>query len=194
MPSMPIRGNLPALLELFTNAVSVLESFDIDGFAEVSLDLIGTRNGRAITCMRIEDHELTIALPKLETEEPHYLHHEIDENRDALLAADLCYVMQLWRWSLIETAAYFQCSEERLSGLLGAQGETTLRAQGSTREKIHRLLIVENARQLKGVADEYAADWIEQPRSGFQGRSVKEILIGGDSHSFARLAIWALQP
>jgi len=187
------RGDLPQLLDMLTVAVTTLDAVGVEGYRELYLYIMGTAGDDVVRDLRVEDGQLIVGPPTSNAAYPAFMDHDFEGNRRALLLADLCYIMRIWKWSLATMADYLHCSEAMLSTWIGRSSSVDVpTVPKAVIDRIKRLLIIDQARFLSGIADCEMPCWLTATRKVFGQRSIEEILFSEDGADYAQLVMWGL--
>ena len=187
------QGDLPALLDILTVAVTTLDAFGLDGYSELYLYVVGTAAGEIARDLRIEDGHLNVGPPTSALTFPPFIDHDFEANRRALLLADLCYILKTWKWSAAGMARYLRCSQAMLATWIGrSSGIDVPAVPRPVVERIKRLSMIDQTMFLLGIPDRDRPAWLSRKRSCFSQRSVQSMLLGGDPCEFAQVLMWAL--
>jgi len=185
--------DLPQLLDLLTNAVTTLDAAGVESYGDLYLYVTGCRGGQSIGNLAIENGRLSLEMLARSVKLPRYLHDEHEDNRRALLLAELCYIMWHWRWGAAEVSDYLGCTTAQLDGWIRrSQNDSMPALPEMVVHRMRRLAIIEHHRHTNGVSDAYVAHWVREPRSGFGGRSINDLLCSDGEAGFRRIAIWLL--
>jgi len=174
-------------------AVTTLDAVGVESYRELYLYVVGTTADEVVRDLRVEDGHLIVGPPTDRFSFPQFLDHEFEANRRALMLADLCYIMRIWKWPTATMAGYLRCSEAMLSTWIGrSAGIDIPMVPRAVVERIKRLSMIEQARYLLGISDLHIPTWLSANRTAFARRSVEGILQDGDSCEFNQVLMWAL--
>jgi len=187
------QGDLPALLDTLTVAVTTLDALGVEGYQELYLYIMGTAGEDVVRDLRVEDGHLIVGPPASSVMFPTFMDRDFETNRRALLLADLCYIMRIWKWPLPTMAGYLHCSEAMLAMWIGrSSGVDIPVVPRAVIDRIKRLFIIDQARFLSGIADCEMPCWLSAKRKSFGQRSIEQILLCEDVADYNQLVMWGL--
>ena len=187
------RQDLPQLLDYLTNAVTTLDAAGVESYSDLYLYVTGCRGPRCSGNLTIENGRLSLEIMEGRVTLPRYLYDAHEDNRRALLLAELCYIMWHWRWGATEVSDYLGCTTAQFDGWIRRSQDNSMPAlPDSVIYRMRRLAIIEHHRHTNGISDAYVAHWVREPRSGFGGRSINDLLCNDGEAGFRRIEIWLL--
>lgn len=188
------EGDLPALLDALTVAVTTLDAVGVESYRELYLYVMGTTRDDIMRDLRVENGQLIVGPPATIDTYQAFRDEEFEGNQRVLLLAELGGIMRTWKWSPKTTASYLRCSEAMLfTWVARSSGAEVPILPHKLVERIKRLFIIDQIRFLAGVADHDMPRWLSRKRWGFNRRSIEEV-IQNDNHSsdFIQLVLWSL--
>lgn len=193
IPQASSQGDLPALLDTLTVAVTTLDAMGIDGYRDLYLYVVGTAGGEVARDLRVEDEQLTVGPPQSHHAIPLIFDPDLTAVRRALLLSDLRCIMKTWAWSAERMAAYLRCTPAMLSGWIGRPAGIEIpRLPQPIVERIRRLSVVEQVLALQAAPETERPAWLTKTRPCFAGRTAEAVLLEGNEREYAQLLMWAL--
>ncbi|MBJ7438031.1 MAG: hypothetical protein JHD35_03260 [Sphingopyxis sp.] len=187
------NGDLPTLLDTLTIAVTTLDAVGVESFNELYLYVVGTTADQVVRDLRVEDGQLIVGPPGHALAYESFIDRDFEATRRALMLAELCSIMRIWRWSPATMAAYLRCSAGILSAWVGRSAWVDVPAlPRSVVERFKRLSLLDRTRSICGVADQDMPNWLSSKRPSFGRRSIEQVLQSEDIADFIQLVMWSL--
>ncbi|UXC90280.1 hypothetical protein EGM87_14685 [Sphingobium sp. RSMS] len=188
------QGDLPALLDTLTVAVTTLDAVGVENYRELYLYVMGTTGEEVVRDLRVEDGHLIVGPPADGSTHFVFRDRDFESDRRALLLAELGNIMRIWKWPPKTMASYLRCSEAMLSTWIGRSIYTEVPVlPQAVIVRIKRLSIIDRSRFLSGVSDQDMPRWLSSKRASFGRRSIEQLIqIEDESASFIQLVLWSL--
>lgn len=190
----PTRGDLPALLDILTVAVTTLDAVGVENYRELYLYVMGTTGNDVVRDLRVENGQLIVGPPASGDTYHAFCDNNFEGDRRVLLIAELGNIMSIWRWSAETMASYLRCSEAMLfTWVSRSVGPEVPILPHKLVERIKRLSIIDQIRFLVGVSDQDMPRWLSRKRPGFNQRSIEELIqADNQGFEFIQLVLWSL--
>lgn len=182
------RGDLPALLEVFTLAVTTLDAIGAQEFSDLSLRVKGVAGRGRSHDLVLDSGQMLVCSSGV----PCGVEGTVGIQQ-LMLAAQVRELLAAWKWSAAKAARYFRCTRPALSELLGSKlGSEMTPQMRSFERRAQALLLIDLLRTcLQGSAQE-AACWVSEKRRQLGGKSI-EMLAGEQEPLFLeRILAWSL--